>query len=457
MLHISIADQNKLFQQSQSKTLQDNSYLTNSNNENFQYIKQKFFNWEEESVAKLLNVGSGLFSTISDTISYYVGKPQIELEIDIRKYVDDYIALWFATIWLTRTGGKLETEYQPAKNYWNDNWIDKILRLYTKEDENTMDLYMLVTTYTVWLIENNLYKLEGTTYTSTEEVELATLPQTEWLLPKIDTWLDIPALIVIQDDELEQYPMSMLEKIKALVYSVDRTTVMQHVQFLQNVESFVLFKWIRRPQKLLTQYDNGKKIDFSSVGRVINWEEWSSIEFVNNTNDLITQSIEENENNIRRIWAITDIPVEFIGLETKDGAIGAGSRTLKQWSFMKRIQWIRNLFDKYIKIILEAGKYDTEITRPDILAKSDTELVEELKVARESKIISQFEAIKRYNRRDDNQAQEELDRINKETEENIKALSVNTDNNEDNKGDNNPANKWDSKNSKTKDKFSAKK
>ena len=93
MLNISTADQNKLFAQSQLKSLQNNSYLTNSNNENFQYIKKKFFSGEVEDKAKLLNVGSGLFSTVSETISYYVGKPQVDISIDIKKYVDDYVAL----------------------------------------------------------------------------------------------------------------------------------------------------------------------------------------------------------------------------------------------------------------------------------------------------------------------------------------------------------------------------
>ncbi len=414
-LNISLYDQNQLFNQSQSKSLQNNTYLTNTSNENYKYIKDKFFYTEDDDKAQLLNVGSGIFSSVSDTISYYVWTPTTELKLELDQYVEDYVALWFATIWLYREDWVLKTDYQPAKNYWNDNWVDKILRLYVREDTNTQELYMLVTEYGIWYIENKLYKLTWSSYESDTEVELNTLPQTKDLKPRVDTKLDISALVVVKDDEREQFPISILDKIKSLVYTVDRSIVMQHVQFLQNVESFVLFKGIRRPEKLLKEYDAGKKIDFSMVGRVVNWEEWSSIEFINNTNDLIKQSIEENENNIRRISAMTDIPVEFLWLESTDWAIGANSRAMKHWAFIKRIQWIRELFDKYIGIILEAGKYETEYTRPDVIAKSDSELAEELKTAREIMIISQFEAIKKYNGYNDEQAQTELDKINNES------------------------------------------
>ena len=452
MLNISTADQNKLFAQSQLKSLQNNSYLTNSNNENFQYIKKKFFSGEVEDKAKLLNVGSGLFSTVSETISYYVGKPQVDISIDIKKYVDDYVALWYATIGLIRQDWKLETEYQPAKNYRNDNGVDKILRLYTKEDEGNINLYMLVTEYGVWYIENKLYQLSWNTYKSTDEVWLDTLPQTSILSPRVETWLDIPALLVVKDDELEQYPTSLLEKIKSIVYAIDRSIVMQHTEFLKNVESFVLFKDVRRPQKLLTDYNAGKKIDFSSVWRVINGSNESSIEFVNNTNDLIIQSIEDNENNVRRVSAMTDVPLDFLGIESSDWAIGANSRTLKQWSFVKRIQGIRDLFDKYIAVILEIGGYKEEITRPDILAKSSAELADELTVARESQIISQFEAIKRYNNRDDEQTQIELDRI---TEEEQISLELTQTNESETNWDN--SDKPDNWNSKTESKQDIKK
>jgi hypothetical protein len=47
---------------------------------------------------------------------------------------------------------------------------------------------------------------------------------------------------VIKDDELEDQPISLIDKVKNIVYSIDRKIVMFETQFLQNVESFVLMK-----------------------------------------------------------------------------------------------------------------------------------------------------------------------------------------------------------------------
>lgn len=446
MLNISKFDQSQLFKQSQLKSLQNNSYLKDTNNENFLYIKDMFFYNETEDKVKLLNMGSGIFSSVSSTISHYVWKPTTDLNINIKKYTEDYIAMWFATIWLAKQGWNIITEYIPAKNYWNDNWIDKVLRLYVEENSNIQILYMLVSEYGVWYIENKLYKLYWSNYESDVEVPLTTIPQTSSLTPRVITGLDIPAIIVVKDDDMEQFPISMLEKIKPIVYAIDRQIVMQHKQFIQNVESFVLFKWIRRPQKILTEYDAGKKIDFSMIWRVINWDEDSSVEFIENTNSLIDKAMEENKNNILRISSITDVPPEFLWLESNDWAIGANSRTLKQGSFIKRIQGIRDLFDIYIQQILDITGTESDYTRPDVLAKSDNELVEELKTAREIKIISQLEAIKKYSWYNEEQALAEQELIKEETSEN---LSVTTNNESNSQTNGDTKSKENTKNNKT--------
>ena len=308
-----------------------------------------------------------------------------------------------------------------------------------------VEIYMLVTEYGIWYITNKLFLIERWTMFSDVEVWLETLPQTKDLEPYIATGIEWSALIVVKDDEMEQYPISMIEKIKQLVYAVDRQVIMQHTQFLQNVESFVLFKGIRRPQKLLTEYESWKKIDYSMVGKVINWDEDSSIEFINNTNDLITQSIEENENNVRRVSAMTDVPLDFLGIKENDWAIGANSRTLKQGSFIKRVEGIRDLFDKYIMKILELMNEDVEYSRPEVLAKSDNELVEELKVARETMLLSQYEAIKRYNGYDDEQTELEMERI---VEEKLLASNIKED---EIKGDSDTEPKEDTNDDQTKD------
>jgi len=407
MLNISKLWQDLLYNQSQLKKLETGQYLTDTDNDNYKYIKDKFFLYESDDKAQLLNVGSGLFTTIPDIFAFYVGTPDIDLWCQIDDFQRDLITLGFCTIWMERVDGKLQMVYQPAKNYRNEDGIDKISRLYMDDDEV---YYVLVQSYLVWTIENKLYRMNGISLTGWTEVMLDAIPQTAWLLPIVQTGLDTPALIVVEDSEY-----SMTYKIRPIIYGIDRQIVMNHTQYLKNVDSFIIFKGIKRPQKLLDDYNKGKRIDFSQIGRIVNWDENSSIEFIDNINSLIETSIKDMDNEIRRISAMTTIPIEFLGLDSNEWAVGAWSRTLRHWAFMKKVSYYRDLFDEAFNKFIELAKLkDTTYTRPDVFAKTDTELVEELKTAREIKVISLFNAIKKYNNFTDEEAQVEYDQIQSE-------------------------------------------
>lgn len=405
MLQISKKWKDSLFRQSENKKLQTGEYLKDTENENFKYIKDKFFVWEKTEKAMLLNVGSGIFTTIADVFAFYVGNTDMDFGISMDEFVRDMVAIWFCTIWLERVDGKLTMIYQPAKNYRQEDWIDKISRLYM--DENQV-FYVLVQSYFVWKIENKLYRLNWQSLNEWEEVALDSIPETAGLTDIVATWLSVPALIVVNDSSI-----SMLEKVKALVYAVDRQVVMNHTQYLQNGESFVIFKWIKRPQKTLDDYNKWVKINYSNLGRVINGDVDSSIEFVNNTNELIKTAITDMDNFIRRVSSITTIPVEFLWLENNEWAIGLWSRALRHGAFIKKVQYYRDLLDEALLLFLQLSKQGNELYNwEDIFAKSSSDLANELKVAREALIISQFNAIKQYWDYTDEEAQQELDRIN---------------------------------------------
>lgn len=220
---------------------------------------------------------------------------------------------------------------------------------------------------------------------------------------------------------------SMIEKIKSLVYAIDRQIVMNHTQYLQNVESFILFKNVKRPQKLLDQHNSWKRVDFSEVGRIQNWWQDSSIEFVNNVNSLIDVAIKDTDNHIRRISSMTTVPIEFLWLDSNDGAIGVWSRTLKHGAFIKKVEYIRDILDQAFMEFLALDNTEEQYTRPDVFAKSSKELAEELATARTANIISQYNAIKEYNGYTDDEAQAEYERIQSETP--TKSLSINDDTN----------------------------
>lgn len=420
MLNISTQDQQLLYKQSQLKKLETNQYLVDVDNENYKYIKSKFFQYELDEKCKLLNIGSWLFSTISDVFAFYTGNPSYDFGVQMVDFVRDMVSLWFCTIWLERVDGKLNMIYQPAKNYWYENGIHKISRLYIDDKNN---IYVLIQEYPVGQIINKLYLTSNGSLSSWTEVWLDTIPQTAGLLPVMETGLSVPALLVVEDSAI-----SLVEKIKPLVYAVDRQVVMNHTQYLQNLESFILFKNIKRPQKLLDEYEKGKRIDFSAVGRILNWWDDSSIEFINNVNSLISESMKDSDNNIRRISSTTTLPIEFLWLDSNEWAVGEGSRTLRHWAFMKRVEYIRDQLDEALMLFLELSwEKEANYTRPDVFAKSDKDLVDEIAIARENKLISLVNAIKKYNNYTDEEAQNEYDTII--AEESNKTLDPNNDDN----------------------------
>lgn len=69
---ISEYDKNRLAVKTLQHEYTTNEYLINEQDENFKYIRSKFFALQSTKTTKTLNVGSGLFEAISDTYKYYV-------------------------------------------------------------------------------------------------------------------------------------------------------------------------------------------------------------------------------------------------------------------------------------------------------------------------------------------------------------------------------------------------
>jgi len=440
-MQITAFEQNLLFKQSQLNKLEDNTYLTDTSNENYKYIAKKFFSWYKESEIKLLNTWSSLFSIISNIISSFVWEPDNIEGVNFQNFTKDYTALWYCCIGLKRPqGSPLHIEYLPAKYYFNHDWKDKIMRIYIKEKKwmtavVDYDTYAFIKTYEVGYTLNQLYKLPvgfsgESIFTNMDKVELTELQETENLVEKELTWLDTKAIFVIKQDPNEQYPKSMFEIIQNLVYSIDRKIMVLDTQYLQNVESFILTKNIIRPQKLLKAYNEGRKLDFSEVWKIVNWQADSSIEFISNKNELIDKAIETSKDQIKTISSLTTIPVDFLWFDSTGGAVGFDSRALKYSWLQKTVQSIRDMYDTYLPIIFEMiekedKEFDSTYSRPDIFEKDTKALAEELTIARTQNLVSQFKAIKRYNDYSDEETMEEVEKIKGETKEAMDILKTN--------------------------------
>lgn len=396
-----------LAEQSSKKKLITGQYLTDPNNDNFQYIKRKFFPLEPVNKVTTLVSGSGLFESVSNTIAFYVGNPTTQFNFPTQQLVKDFLVLGFATFWLERVDWQLQVVYMPAENYIKLNGIDHIIRSYEYELKGNTTYYYLVTSYDGGIIENKLYETDTLDLSDSREVPLDTLDETSNLLERVDTGLE-QAFWKIQEDELDQSPVSLIDQIKQVVYSIDRNIVMFDTQFLQNVESFVLMKGINLPTKLISKYNEHWKIDFSDLGRYITTDEDGKIEFVNNENQQLQQAINYEDKRIQRVSSITNVPMDFLWGTGTAGAIGQGSRELLHGSFIKRILSIREMFDEYIKEVLdifvrEDSSMKDSYSWDDVFSKNTRELIEELEKALNIGLISKRTALKRYLSLDDSE------------------------------------------------------
>lgn len=433
MLKVSSYNIDRIKLQSDLKKYETNEYLLRDGIEwtsyeygyskQFSYIKNKFFFGENYNKAQLLNTGSNLFSTISDIYATYVATPVWELYYDLWKFVKDYVSLWFATITLERIDGELQMVYAPAKWYFREDGIDRIARFYQNDDaENVDNYYILLQSFYPGYITNELYRASSLDMLEfTNQVPLETIPETSNLEPRSNTWLQVPSLFIVKEDLREQMPVSIYQKIQNTVLAIDRNVVMTTTQFLQNVESYTVFKNINFPTNLLEDYNEGKSVNMSKLGRYLMWNDDSSIEFVNNQNTLIETAIDYETTMIRRLSGTTAIPQEFLWLEQRNSAIGQGSRLLMHGMFIKRIESIRCIFDQTLRKIEDIIMWeDPDIMtyyREDVLAKSDMELLEEIKLKSEIGLLSKQKAIMQLEGLDQDMAIDALQEIKDETED----------------------------------------
>lgn len=95
-------------------------------------------------------------------------------------------------------------------------------------------------------------------------------------------------------------------------------------------------------------------------------------------------------------------------------------------AFIKSVEQIRDVFTKGLKPILEIiekenkdEEYNQEMVWNDVFSKDDKALVDELKVARDTGLISQLRAIQQYLGLDKDEAEEELLAIQEENAKKI--------------------------------------
>lgn len=406
-------------------TLPDNSYTKDTQNPNFRYIAKKFFLWETEEKIKTINTSVWLFGTMTNIYASYVSSPDYDQDLDIEELTKDFITFGFACVWLaTRQTPEWIEGYivhLPAQWYFRQDGINRLAKVYRKiEDDKTAQFYVYIQSFYPWYTENKLYR---STYWSVldfeylTEVPLTMVQQTEQMQEIQRHPRNKPAIYIVKEDDMDIYPStSMIQEVMHHVYAMDRKKVMFDCEFLKNVDSFVLFKNIDLPKKAQTKRECNLPIDMTDFGRYIEAEADSSIEFINNTNALIKDAMESQKDDMRIFSTISNIPMDFLWMETAHGSIWKGSRWLLHGSFTKRVEKIRKMWDRYLIRIIEdlqqIKKSESDrYSRPDVFSKSDTELVEELQLALTNNLITHQRAIMLYMWYTQEQAEEEMQAI----------------------------------------------
>jgi len=446
-------DQAKVAYQTRLNELITWEYLHDTKNSNFLYIRNKFFKedwldiipWNDRyesdtfTKAQLLNVWSWVFTMVSETIAKYVWDPWIDTYFPTKKLVRDYITLWFAIFDLERINWKIKVNYLPAHNFYERDWKYNVLSFYERFDENGwIEEYFLQRSYKWSIIENKLFRVEiqskhiwrnmweFNALENATEVPLNTLVQTDWLQPIVDTWLS-QTFFIIRESKL--YPeRSLIEKIKDLVYSIDRKEVMFETQFLQHIESLLLLKNIDLPLKLLKIKEEWEKISLSSIWRIITGNDQSSIEFINNVNPLIIDAVSQRLHQLEEISSITWIPLDFLAWNERVWSIWEDSRAMLHWNFVKTITWIRELFDEVLEQLLDIIENENwSINKlyvwEDIIVKSDKVLAEEVFMTYwKMRLISRKTALKRYLKLSDEELVEEELQIELDKQKDLEQL-----------------------------------
>lgn len=404
---------------SKLRELATGQYLTNPENENFQYIKNRFFPKNTVKETQTLITWSNLFNITTSLIAKHTWNPSLDLYFPTRELVKDYLTFGFATFSLEREEWKLKVVYIPAEKTFK-NWnSDAISRYFEKEKNDwTFEYYYLETLHFNGLgcISNSLYKLEWKIAVSPSaglsslskmylknatQVPLDTLTETSNLEDFIETWLDKTFFRIEQNSINTE--LSLVEQLKPIVYSIDRKINMLEQQYLQNTESYIMYKGIK-PPRYLTEIANGTnwgEIDLSRFWKHIFTDNTdASIEFINNENKAIASAREYIREQYEEISSKTWIPLDYLTSGSRVWSIGEASRLLLHWNFFETIKDIRNLIDEHLEtliLILKKEKvWDLTYSWDELTTQTSTQKVDELLSVASLGLLPKVTLLKRY-------------------------------------------------------------
>lgn len=406
---LTIAESKKLEEQSILKQYYTNEYLYNKKDVNYCFLKKKF--QINDDKMKVYNVWSGLFTSIVDTYSSAIWNPKTSLWISMQEFAKDLLAIWRCVFWLKKINDKWDIYRIPAEDYIYSSW-HKVVTHYEAIEWQDKNYYTLIQEYWAGFIESKLYKNLYTSATNNnlwKQVPLDSIPQTANLEEIMKTWLSVPSIFIVNDNTYNNGdPISILEKVRNIVYSIDRKNMIFDTEFAREVEPYKIFDNINLWAFVDTDVNsNGYwQIDFSHVWKLLSNEPWQSwnVRFVSNDNPLIEKAMDYEKTQIQKLSSMTKIPLDFLGYPDSS-ALSWVSRTLLFESFIRQVERYRNIIQEWLMEIIAVIEWwvltngdivDSMIIWEDVISKTWLETLEELELAQKLWLISTETARSRY-------------------------------------------------------------
>lgn len=424
----------RLYDLDKFHSMLSDDYLTDTDNLQTKFILNQFFKGDSAIMLErlaLLNLSYSLPSTITEKFADYVGQPETSLEVDLDDFVSAFIWGGMA-IFIPRVLKVNDRESQwmidyasPDQYVLEDDGTERLLTYYEVAGEGESVLtYILEQTYIKNNVTRVLYKVNKKAYNKDysitgEVVGLNSIAATADILPN-ETFekIDSSPLVKVHNRKLSgiKYGTSEIKKVRSLISSIEVEAVNIQDQFLKHLQAKLAMP--AAAQKI----DKDGKINVRDL-EVIGMEAGDVLpSYIMNANPLIDKSFEQIEDFLRQICAILTIPTEFLGLKDAGGAESAQTKQIRMVSFIKKIEKIRSKFNKglielnEIKKKWSGEKVDETLTIswPSIFPDDQTQLANQLQIAQDAKLISNKQAIMRYQGLDEKEAEEEQKIINQE-------------------------------------------
>ncbi|ATU04901.1 hypothetical protein BKN14_00385 [Candidatus Gracilibacteria bacterium HOT-871] len=392
-------------------------YVRKGSGELFEANLKHLFPGNEEQ-AKLINPGSYIAGIVFEWISGYIGQPKEKQNINYIDLIEGLLTTGYFRFYQNIDTGKLETV--KADKYFYDKNLQKeyFVNIYeVKEDFYRKKYYLLIETYQKGIFERKLFLLNN--IGSLSYGEQVSFDELEFLAGK-------PEMLKIENlDRLvieRQVERPLLEKIKTIIFSIEKKLAEIDKNFLDYTEQFKIFRNVVIPDNCYKTLSNGiKVIDFDKLGKILVVDEINGtgggLEIVRNTNNLLVQSIEYLDDQIRSISAITSIPLFAFGIKLEGGNESGTSKIKSAGLFYKKIEKYREIIINLFLEFWENFKIpDSEqiLEFGEILTSDITEIVEIQKTMLDSGIQSKKRAIMKINSTDEIEAEEILREIEEE-------------------------------------------